>query len=76
MQPAKTKSGILCSEIQTNWGTAVTRLTMTAPAPSETSKAGNAQHSRVPSELNRVSVSIVNSRIRFTYFECSTFTTE
>src|SRR5262245_32388349 len=57
IMPANMNNGILCCEIQTTCGNALTRLAMTAPAPTETSIAGRAQHSRVPNELRIVRTS-------------------
>jgi len=57
MTPAKANKGILCSEIQTSCGTAVTKLASATPAPSETSNAGRAQQSKVVNELMTVRIS-------------------
>ena len=57
MKPANANSGILCSESQTSWGTAVTTLASAAPAPIDTRAAGSAQHTSVLNELRIVRTS-------------------
>ena len=55
-------SGTLCSDNQTSCGTLVTRAAIAAPAPSETSNAGRAQHTRVPNEPSNVTLSMTMVR--------------
>ena len=46
----------LCFDKNTNHGAALTSPASVAPAPSVTSKAGNAQQSKVPADVNRLRV--------------------
>ena len=50
--PATPKTMAFCSDIAVIHGTLLTIPTKVAPMPSVTNKAGNAQHSKVPRDVN------------------------
>ena len=50
--PATPKTMAFCSDIAVIHGTVPTIPTKVAPMPSVTNKAGNAQHSKVPKDVN------------------------
>ena len=50
--PATPKTMAFCSDIAVIHGTVPTIPTKVAPMPSVTNKAGNAQHSKVPRDVN------------------------
>lgn len=53
--PATPKTMAFCSDIAVIHGTVPTIPTKVAPMPSVTNKAGNAQHSKVPRDVNNES---------------------
>lgn len=65
MIPAKMNKPTLCSESQINCGKVLTNPITAAPAPMETSNAGNAQQSKVPNEPNSARLDITPEAARF-----------
>lgn len=65
MIPEKINKPTLCSESQMSCGNVLTSPITAAPAPIETSKAGNAQQNKVLKEPNKAIVDISPEAARF-----------
>ena len=55
-KPAIKNTQYLWADIQISWGNIPNILAKVAPAPSDTNRAGNAQHSKVDVEPNRLNI--------------------